>query len=125
MIHQIVISREYDSYLDSLVSRYRPRMDALNKSLTRYLGDIEVPQVTGGFFMGVWLPGVRDEVTFVNAAKAKGAKIASANVYPPGWKEICEEKQQGPFFRLTFPSVQPGDIEKGIEGNAAAYREKR
>ena len=125
MIHQSMISGEYDKYLDYLVGLYRPRMDALNKSLTRYLGDIEVPHVTGGFFMGVWLPGVRDEAAFVNAAKAKGVNIASANVYPAGWKKICEQKKQGPFFRLTFPSVKPEDIEKGIEGIAAAYREKR
>ena len=117
-------SGEYDRYLEYLVGLYRPRMDALNQSLARYLGEIDIPRVTGGFFMGVWLPGIRDEASFVNDAKAKGVNIASANVYPAGWKKICEEKKEGPFFRLTFPSVNPGDIEKGIERMAAAYREK-
>ena len=124
MIHQIMYSGEYDRYLEYLVGLYRPRMDALNQSLARYLGEIDIPRVTGGFFMGVWLPGIRDEASFVNDAKAKGVNIASANVYPAGWKKICEEKKEGPFFRLTFPSVNPGDIEKGIERMAAAYREK-
>jgi 2-aminoadipate transaminase len=125
MIHRIMISGEYDRYLDYLVGLYRPRMDALNQSLARYLGDIDVLRVTGGFFMGVWLSGLGDGEAFVNATKAKGVHIASANVYPAGWKKICEEKQQGPFFRLTFPSVKPGDIEKGIERIAAAYKENR
>jgi 2-aminoadipate transaminase len=125
MINRIMISGEYDKYLDYLVHLYRPRMVALNKSLARYLGDVEVPEITGGFFVGLWLPGVRDEAAFVNAAKTKGVNIASASVFPAGWKKICEEKQQGPFFRLTFPSLNPGDIEKGIERIAAAYEEKR
>ena len=125
MIYRSMNSGDYDKYLDYLVGLYRPRMDALNKSLALHLGDIEVPRVTGGFFMGVWLPGVRDELAFVNTAKGKGVNIASANVYPAGWKKICEEKQHGPFFRLTFPSVKPGDIEKGIERIAAAYRERK
>jgi 2-aminoadipate transaminase len=125
MIYEIMTSGEYDKYLDYLAGLYRPRMDALNRSLTLYLGDIDVLQVTGGFFTGIWLPGIRDGEAFVNAAKAKGVHIASANVYPSGWKKICEERRRGPFFRLTFPSVKPEDIEKGIERIAAAYKEAK
>lgn len=125
MIHQTIASGEYDTYLRYLVGLYRPRMDALNRSLLRYLDDIEVPQVTGGFFMGVWLPGIRDEEGFVKAAKTKGVNIATANVFCPGWKKILQGRHKGPFFRLTFPSVKSEDIEQGIERIGAAYKEMR
>jgi 2-aminoadipate transaminase len=125
MIHKVIASGEYDAYLKYLMGLYQPRMDTLNRSLKRYLDDIEVPQVTGGFFMGVWLPGIGDEEAFVKAAKAKGINIATANVYCPGWKKVLQEKHKGPFFRLTFPSIKPEDIEQGIERLSAAYKEMR
>jgi 2-aminoadipate transaminase len=125
MIHETMVSGEYDEYLKYLTGLYRPRMDALNRSLSRHLDDIEVPRVTGGFFMGIWLPGIGDEGEFVKAAKAKGVNIAAANVYCPGWKKILGQTHRGPFFRLTFPSVNPDDIERGIEIIAATYREMR
>ena len=125
MIHNTIASGEYDRYLEYLVRLYRPRMDALNRSLLTYLDGIEVPQVTGGFFMGVWLPGVYDEEGFVKAAKAKGVNIATANVYCGGWKKVLQEKHKGSFFRLTFPSIKAEDIEQGLERIGAAYKETR
>jgi DNA-binding transcriptional MocR family regulator len=89
-------------------------MDALNRSLLRHLDGIEVPQVTGGFFTGVWLPGIGDEEGLVKAAKTKGVNIATANVCCPRWKKVLQEKHKGSFFRLTFPSIKPEEIEQGI-----------
>jgi 2-aminoadipate transaminase len=123
MIHHVMSSGEYDKYLDYLVQLYRPRMDSLNKSLSQHLRGLEVPFITGGFFMGIWLPGIGDEAGFIKKAREKGVDLASANVYPLGWKKNYEEKFGGPFFRLTFPSLKPGDIEKGIERIAATYQE--
>ncbi len=125
MIHLLMASGEYDAYLRYLAELYRPRMDALNRSLLAYLGDIEIPPVTGGFFMGLWLPGVADEAEFVGAAKANGVNIATANVFCPGWKRPLLESHKGPLFRLTFPSVKPEEIEKGIAGIGKAYQEMR
>lgn len=125
MIHLMIASGEYDNYLRYLAELYRPRMDALNHALAKYLGDIETPRVTGGFFMGLWLPGIVDEGGFVSAVKDKGVNIATANVFAPGWKKPLLDRHKGPLFRLTFPSVKPGDIEKGIEGIGKAYQEMR
>jgi DNA-binding transcriptional MocR family regulator len=75
--------------------------------------------------MGISLPGIRDEAAFIKKAKEKGVDLASANVYPSGWKKNYEEKFGGPFFRLTFPSLKPGDVEKGIERIAATYNEMK
>jgi 2-aminoadipate transaminase len=125
MIHKTIASGEYDEYLKYLCGLYQPRMDTLNRSLLRYLDGIEVPQVTGGFFMGIWLPGIGDEEGFVKAAKANGVNIASTNLYSPGWKKVLQEKHRGPFYRLTFPSIKSEDIELGIERIASAYKEMR
>jgi 2-aminoadipate transaminase len=125
MIHKVIASGEYDEYLKYLWGLYRPRMDTLNGALLRYLAGIEVPQVTGGFFMGIWLPGIDDEEGFVKEAKNKGVNIATANVYCPGWKKVLREKHKGSFFRLTFPSIKSEEIEQGIERIAAAYKQIR
>lgn len=125
MIHKMIGSGEYDEYLRFLAELYRPRMDAFNRSLRKYLEGIEVPQVTGGFFSGIWLPGIMDEEGFVKAAQAKGVNIAVANVFCTGWKERLREQHKGSFFRLTFPALKPEEIEQGIERIAAAYREMR
>jgi DNA-binding transcriptional MocR family regulator len=81
--------------------------------------------VTGGFFMGIWLPGISDEEGFVKEAKAQGVNIATANVYCPGWKKVLQEKHKGSFFRLTFPSIKSEDIEQGIERIAISYKKIR
>jgi 2-aminoadipate transaminase len=125
MIHLLMASGDYDRYLQYLAELYRPRMDALNRSLKRHLEGIDVPQVTGGFFAGLWLPGIEDETAFIGAVKAKGINIATANVFCPGWKKTFMERVKGPLFRLTFPAVKPEDIEKGIEGIGAVYRQMR
>jgi 2-aminoadipate transaminase len=125
MIYEVMASGQYDEYLQYLYGLYRPRMDALNRSLLRFFNDIEVPHLTGGFFMGLWLPGITDEEGFVKAVKAKGVNIATANVYCPGWKKVLQEKHKGALYRLTFPSIKSEDIEQGIERIAAAYKETR
>jgi DNA-binding transcriptional MocR family regulator len=125
MINQMITAGDYDRYLQYLAELYRPRMDALNNALSQHLGDIEVPRLTGGFFMGLWLPGVADEGGFISAAKARGVNLATANVFCPGWKKTLMDQHRGPFFRLTFPSVKPEEIEKGIEGIGAAYHDMR
>jgi 2-aminoadipate transaminase len=125
MIHHLMSIGEYDKYLEYLVKLYRPRMDSLNGSLSRHLRETRLPVATGGFFAGIWLTGLRDEDAFVRVAKEKGVLIAPANVFPTGWKAHYEKKFGGPFFRLTFPSLKPEDIEKGIERIGEAYREQR
>jgi 2-aminoadipate transaminase len=125
MIHHLMSAGEYDGYLDYLVKLYRPRMDSLNRSLSLHLRGTQVPEVTGGFFAGIWLPGLRDEAAFVRVAKEKGVLIAPANVFPSGWKDRYEKMFGGPFFRLTFPSLKPEDIERGIARIGEAYREQR
>ena len=125
MIHHVIVSGGYDQYLRYLAGHYRPRMDALNKSLPAHLDNLQVPQVTGGFFTGIWLPGIDNEEEFVKAAKANGVNLATAKVFCPGWKTALQKAHRGPFFRLTFPSLQPQEIEEGIERLGKTYKAMR
>jgi 2-aminoadipate transaminase len=125
MIHRVMESGEYDRYLNYLIGLYEPRMKKLNAALAEHFPEPDRRPVTGGFFTGIWLPGIRDRAAFKDAARAKGVNIAPAAVFVPGWETRCREKKGGPFFRLTFPSVKPGDIEEGIARLGETYREMK
>jgi len=121
VIHRIMNSGEYDRHLGYLADLYRPRLEAFNTSLAQYFGEVEVLQPSGGFFSGIWLPGIQDETAFIEAAKARGVNIAPANVFAPGWAQHYRDRNGGPFFRLTFPALKPESIGKGIELLAETY----
>jgi 2-aminoadipate transaminase len=123
VINSIMVSGEYDRHLDYLTDLYRPRLEAFNTALSQSFPELEVLQPKGGFFSGIWLSGIQDETAFIAAAKTKGVSIAPANVFPPGWAQHYRDKQQGPFFRLTFPALKPESIVKGIELLGETYRE--
>ena len=125
MIHHVIASGEYDKYLEYLADLYRPRLEALNRSLEEHFPEPERRPVTGGFFTGIWLAGIQDEAAFIEAAKVKGVTIAPAAVFAPGWKTHYWKKEGGPFFRLTFPSVTPENIAEGVARLGATYGEMK
>ena len=114
MIHSVMESGEYDKYLDFLTTLYFPRMDALNDALDTSLPAVVKPRLTGGFFCGIWLPGIKDEQAFIDAADAKGINLASSKVFVPEWKAHYFKKYGGHFYRLTFPAIRAEAIEEGI-----------
>jgi DNA-binding transcriptional MocR family regulator len=113
----------YDKNLDYLVGLYGPRMEAANKAMAEYLPDLQVPKLTGGFFVGLWVKGVHDAAKFVAAVKEKGATIATAKLFAPGFEEKLREEKDGVFFRLTFPAYTAEENEAGIKAIADAYNE--
>jgi 2-aminoadipate transaminase len=125
VIHRIIDSGEYDNHLDYLTDLYRPRLEALNASLSQHFPEVELLQPRGGFFTGIWLPGIQDEAAFIDAARQNGVNIAPANVFAPGWAQHYREKYQGPFFRLTFPALKPESISKGIEILGETYKKMK
>ena len=125
MIHHVIASGEYDKYLEYLADLYRPRLEALNRSLDEHFPEPERRPVTGGFFTGIWLAGIQDEGAFIEAAKVKGVTIAPAAVFAPGWKTHYWKREGGPFFRLTFPSVTPENIAEGVARLGATYGEMK
>ena len=122
MIHRVIDTGEYDRYLDYLTGLYYPRLEALNTSLKQQFPEIDPPYLTGGFFAGIWLRGIQDETAFISTAKSNGVNIAPAKVFAPGWKQQYLNRYKGPFFRLTFPSLKPESISKGIEILGETYR---
>ena len=125
MIHHVIDSGEYDKYLEYLADLYRPRLEALNRSLEEHFPEPERRPVTGGFFTGIWLAGIQDEAAFIEAAKVKGVTIAPSAVFAPGWKTHYWKKEGGPFFRLTFPSVTPENIAEGVARLGETYGEMK
>ena len=125
VIHRIMDSGEYDRNLDYLIDLYRPRLEAFNAALSQSFPEVELLRPRGGFFSGIWLPGIQDEAAFIAAAKARGVNIAPANVFAPGWEQHYRDRNGGPFFRLTFPALKPESIGKGIEMLGETYREMK
>lgn len=122
-INALIESGFYDQHLNYLVGLYRPRMDALNSSIAKYLPGVSAPHVTGGFFVGIALPGISDETAFVEALKEKDVVLAPPNVYAPGYKEVYRSQTNSAFFRLTFPFFTPEENERGIAAIGKTYEE--
>lgn len=121
-IHRLMESGFYDRHLSYLVELYGTRMEAMNRAVSRHLPDLEIPELTGGFFLGVWLKGLADEDEFIREARKEGVLLAPARVFAKGWKRPCTDRHQGIFFRLTFPACSPEENEQGVAGLARTYR---
>jgi DNA-binding transcriptional MocR family regulator len=122
-IHQLMESGFYDKHLSFLVDLYRPRMEAVNQAFQTHLPELEIPHLTGGFFVGLFLTGVSDAHAFVEAVASRGVVLAPATVFAPGWEKYYSDKYEGVFFRLTFPFQPARDNEQGIARIAETYRE--
>jgi 2-aminoadipate transaminase len=122
-IHGIMQSGVYDQHLAFLSEFYKPRMESANKGLKEFLPELNCPELKGGFFVGIWLPGIKTDQTMVDAAGEKGVLLAPANAYAPGMDQHYLEEKGGVFFRLTFPALSPEANLEGIKRIAEAYRE--
>ena len=122
-IHALIDSGFYDEHLKSLSELYGPRMEATNQALKSYLPNSGAPELTGGFFVGIALPGITDEPKFIEALKARGVVLAPPGVYAPGYKEQYVRETGAAFFRLTFPFFTPEENTEGIAAIAETYQE--
>lgn len=123
VIHKIIDSGYYDKHLEFLIDLYKPRMQAMNDAFKKYLPDIEVAELTGGFFLGLSLPGVLDEAGYIQRVGEKGVTLSAPTAFTPGWKEKYYEKTGGIFFRLTFPAFTPEENDWGVAKIAETYKE--
>jgi 2-aminoadipate transaminase len=122
-IHGLIESGFYDRHLAYLRDLYRPRMEAMNRAVENHLPTVSAPRLTGGFFLGIRLPGVTDERDFVDRAEKRGVLLAPAKVFAPGWRDRDSDRHGGVFFRLTFPAHPPEETEVGVARIAETYRE--
>jgi DNA-binding transcriptional MocR family regulator len=115
-IADFIESGKYKSYLAYLCDLYKPKMEALNRSLKAHFAGTSSDQITGGFFATITLKKItRDkEKSFVAAAKEAGVNISE------GWGTVApnliEEKQkEGLLIRVTFPACKAEQLEWGIK----------
>lgn len=114
-IADFIASGEYEKFLKDTCGFYRPRMDALNQSLSEHFSGAYPAEMTGGFFSCLTFEHipVEKETAFINAAREAGVGIASAwDAVAPNFRD--EKKQNGVFIRLTFPAYPAELIQWGI-----------
>jgi aspartate aminotransferase len=98
---------EREEYLRHVVSVYRERRDAMRSSLEKRLPEATFQTPQGAFYFFIHLPGIPDDVSFVNELY-DSTKVAAV----PG-SAFGMNPDEG-FFRLTFVSEVPSRIDEGI-----------
>lgn len=114
-IADFIESGKYEKYLNYLRSLYKPRMMALNESLSVYFPEAYTVEISGGFFSSISLNKITSdrEKLFVDYAKEAGVGIAAAwNSVAPNLRE--KKRKEGLFIRFTFPAYEPEEIKWGI-----------
>ncbi|HUK99251.1 MAG TPA: PLP-dependent aminotransferase family protein, partial [Nitrospirota bacterium] len=115
-IADFIESGQYESYLAFLHNLYKPRMEALNRSLQSCFPGVYSAKSSGGFFATITLKKIvhARESSFINAAKEAGVSIAA------GWGSVApnfinERRKEGLLVRLTFPASKAEQLTWGIE----------
>ena len=114
-IADFIETGNYDKYLVYLCQLYRPRMEALNRSLMANFPGAFPCTITGGFFSLLILENLSADhtTTFIQAAGESGVGIAAAwEAIAPSFKD--EWRKKGLVVRMTFPAFEPDLIEWGI-----------
>ena len=114
-VADFIRSGKYEDFLNYLRSLYKPRMDALNSSLSVSFPGAFPVTVSGGFFVSLSLSrvGSDKEQSFIASAKQAGVTISAAwDAVAPNRRD--EVRKQGLFIRLPFPHCEPERIEWGV-----------
>ena len=115
-IADFIVSGMYKDYLEYLCNLYKPKMDALNRSLKVHFPGTSSDRIAGGFFATITLKKItRDkEKSFINTAKEAGVNISE------GWGTVApnlleEKRKEGLLLRLTFPACKVEQLEWGVK----------
>jgi 2-aminoadipate transaminase len=112
-------SGAHDRHLKRNVPFYRERRDALLEALERHLpGEQRTLQPIGGHHVWVTLNRPLDERALYAEAARHGA------TFTPG-AAVTPERRSQTGFRLSFPLLDPGDLDEGVRRLARAIREVR
>lgn len=107
---EFMLSSEYPAYIHKMQKEYALRLNALLKSLQKYLPSgftWTIPE--GGMF--VWVTGPQS----FDATKMYHDAISRGVAYVPGTFFFVDEDTNHHTFRLNFTSSQPETIEKGVQ----------
>ncbi len=117
VVHEVIRQGFLDTHVPTIRARYRRQRDAMAQALARHLPlgcRWGVPQ--GGMFFWVELPGRLDATALLPRAVALGvAYVPGAAFYAAGARVDT--------LRLSFVSVAPEAIERGVQVLAQVLRE--
>jgi DNA-binding transcriptional MocR family regulator len=109
----------YDHHVESTLPYYRERRDALMEALERHLaGEYRAETPRGGHHVWVTLTRPVDERTLYSEAARHGV------TFTPGGAVTAERHSQT-SFRLSFPLLDPDELDEGVRRLARAIREVR
>ena len=112
-------SGAYDRHVKKNASFYRERRDALIDALERHLpGEYRADRPKGGHHVWVTLTRPLDERALHSEAARHGV------TFTPG-AAVTPERRSQTSFRLSFPLLEPEELDEGVRRLARAIREVR
>ena len=112
-------SGAYDRHVKKNASFYRGRRDALIDALERHLpGEYRADRPKGGHHVWVTLTRPLDERALHSEAARHGV------TFTPG-AAVTPERRSQTSFRLSFPLLEPEELDEGVRRLARAIREVR
>ena len=117
VVHEVIRDGFLDTHVPTIRERYRARRDAMAAALQRHLPPgcrWNVP--VGGMFFWVELPAGVDAMTLLPRAVERGM------AFVPGAPFFADHPQAN-TLRLSFVTVAPEQIERGVELLAQALKE--
>jgi DNA-binding transcriptional MocR family regulator len=112
-------SGAHDRHVKRNVPFYRERRDALMDALERHLaGEYRADRPKGGHHVWVTLARPLDERALYAEAGRHGVTFTPGGAVTP-------ERRSQTGFRLSFPLLEPGELDEGVRRLARAIREVR
>jgi DNA-binding transcriptional MocR family regulator len=99
--------------IERLKTLYRPRWEAMNGAIQRYLPGVESSAPDGGFFVSITLPASANSANLVARAKEQGLILTSGQPFfaDPDEGAVPDGER---FVRLPFCAVTPEQIDEGV-----------
>jgi DNA-binding transcriptional MocR family regulator len=112
-------SGQYDEHLEATLPFYRERRDALMAALERHLaGEYRAAAPAGGHHVWVTLTRPVEERALYSEALRHGV------TFTPGGAVTVERRSQT-SLRLSFPMLDPAELDEGVRRLARALRQVR
>jgi 2-aminoadipate transaminase len=108
---------ELEAHVKQLIAHYRPKRDAMVKSLQNLFGDsIEFVVPEGGMFIWVDFKMCDDSMKLFDAAVKQGVAFVPGSVF-------FADKRISSYGRLNYTNSSLEQIEEGVKALYAAYRD--
>jgi len=117
VVHEVIRDGFLDTHVPTIRARYKAQRDAMRAALEAHLpAGCRWTVPTGGMFFWVELPANVDAIALLPKAVANGV------AFVPGAAFFAEHARAN-TMRLSFVTVSPEQIERGIRALAAALKE--